>query len=67
LVEKPEGKRPLGKAIHRREDNINMGLQEMRWGHGLDCSGSKQGKWRSPVNAVINLRFPQNAENFFTS
>ena len=26
LVEKPEGKRPLGRAWHRREDNIKINL-----------------------------------------
>jgi hypothetical protein len=29
LVGKPEGKRPLGRPRHRREDNIKMNLQEM--------------------------------------
>jgi hypothetical protein len=29
LVEKPEGKRPLGRPRRRREDNIKMDLQEM--------------------------------------
>jgi hypothetical protein len=29
LVEKPEGKRPLGRCRHRREDNIRMDLQEV--------------------------------------
>jgi hypothetical protein len=29
LVEKPEGKRPLGKPMRRWEDNINMDLQEV--------------------------------------
>jgi len=29
LVEKTEGKRPLGRLRHRREDKINMALQEM--------------------------------------
>jgi hypothetical protein len=28
LMEKPEGKRPLGRPRHRREDNIKMHLQE---------------------------------------
>jgi hypothetical protein len=36
LVEKPEGKRPLGRTIRRRDDNINMDLQEVGWAHGLD-------------------------------
>ena len=29
LVEKPEGKRPLGRPRHRCEDNIKMDLQEV--------------------------------------
>jgi hypothetical protein len=28
---KPEGKRPLGIPGHRWEDNIKMGLSEIRW------------------------------------
>ena len=34
LVGKPEGKRPLGRPRHRREDNIKMDLQEVGGGHG---------------------------------
>ena len=33
LVEKPEGKRPLGRLRHRREDNINRIFN--KWG-GMD-------------------------------
>jgi hypothetical protein len=29
LVEKPEGKRPLGRPRRRVEDNIKMNLQEV--------------------------------------
>ena len=36
LVEKPEGRRSLGRLRHRWEDNINMDVQEMGWEHGLD-------------------------------
>jgi hypothetical protein len=36
LVGKLEGKRPLGRPRHRREDNINMDLQEVGCGYGLD-------------------------------
>jgi len=32
LVEKPEGKRPLGRSRRRCENNIKMYLQEVRWG-----------------------------------
>jgi hypothetical protein len=34
LVEKPEGKRPLGRPRHRWEDNIKMDLQEVGGGGG---------------------------------
>jgi len=36
LVGKPEGKRPLGRPRHRREDSMEMDLHEVRWGNGLD-------------------------------
>ena len=32
LVEKREGKRPLGRPRRRWEDNIKMDLQEVGWG-----------------------------------
>jgi hypothetical protein len=31
LVGKPEGKRPLGRPRHSREDGIRMGLREIGW------------------------------------
>jgi hypothetical protein len=41
LVGKPEGKRPLGRPRHRREDNIKMDLREIGWG-GMDCTNLVQ-------------------------
>jgi hypothetical protein len=32
LVEKPEGKRPLGRPRRRWEDGIRMDLKEIGWG-----------------------------------
>jgi hypothetical protein len=32
LVEKPEGKKPLGRPRCRCVDNIEMDLREIRWG-----------------------------------
>jgi hypothetical protein len=32
LVRKPEGKRPLGRSIHRWEDNIKLDLRDPGWG-----------------------------------
>ena len=41
LVEKPEGKRPLGRPRRRWEDTIKMDLQEVVLRrHGLDRVGS---------------------------
>jgi hypothetical protein len=38
LVERPEGKKPLGKPRRRWEDNIKKDLQEVIWGD-LDWIG----------------------------
>jgi len=35
LVGKPERKRPLGRAMHRWEDNIRLDLREIEW-DGVD-------------------------------
>jgi hypothetical protein len=32
---KPDGKRPLGRTRHMREDNIRLDLREMGW-DGVD-------------------------------
>jgi hypothetical protein len=37
LVGEPEGKRPLGRPRHRREDNITIDLTEIGW--GVVCTG----------------------------
>jgi len=31
VVERPQGKRQLGKPRHRQEDNSKVGFQEMGW------------------------------------
>jgi len=68
LVGKPGGKRPLGRPRRRWEDNIKMDLKEMRcesmdW---IELAEDRDG-WRALVNAVMNLRVPQNVGNFLTS
>jgi hypothetical protein len=40
LVEKPEGKRPLGRPRLRWDDDIKVDLRDVGWGHRLDLSGS---------------------------
>ena len=36
LLGKPERRRPLGRPRRRWEDNIEIDLREVGWGHGLD-------------------------------
>jgi hypothetical protein len=58
LVEKLEGKGPLGRPRHRW-DNIKMYLQQVGCG-GMDWIGLAQDRdrWRALVNVVMNLRVP---------
>jgi hypothetical protein len=57
LVEKPEGKRPLGRPRRRSEGNINMCLEEIGWG-GMDLDDLIQDRdrWKAFVNMVMKLR-----------
>jgi hypothetical protein len=58
LVGKPEGKRPLGRPRRRWKNNIKMDLQEV--GRGIDWIelAKDTDRWRTLVNAVMNLRVP---------
>jgi hypothetical protein len=68
LVGKPEGKRWLGRPRRRTEDNIKMNLQELRC-RGTDWIDVAQNRDRRRVivNAIMNLRVPQDAGNILTS
>jgi len=59
LVEKPEGRRPLGRPRRRWVDNIRLDLQEVGCGY-MDWIGLSQDRdrWRMLVSAVMNLRVP---------
>ena len=68
LVGNPVGKRPLGRPRCRWEDNIKMDLQEVGCG-GMDWIqvDQERDRWRALVYTAMNLRVPQNEENFLTS
>ena len=58
LVEKPEGKRPLGRPRRRWEDNIKMDLQEVEGsGDWMELTRDRD-RWRVLVNTVMNFRVP---------
>jgi len=58
-VEKPEGKRLLGRLRRRWEDNIKMDLQEVGCEvmDGIELAQDRD-RWRALANAVMNLRIP---------
>jgi hypothetical protein len=57
FVEKPEGKRPLGRPRRRWVDNIKMDLREVEWGgtDWIDLAEDRE-QWRALVKTVMNLR-----------
>ena len=68
-MEKPHGRRQLGRPRRRWEDNIKIDLQEVGLGEalgGIDLAHDRD-RWWALVNAAMNLRVPYNAGNFLTS
>jgi len=59
FVDKPEGKRPLGRPRRRWVDNIKMDLQEVGCG-GMDWIelDEDRDRWRARVNAVMKVGVP---------
>jgi len=60
LVEKPEGKRPLGRPRRRWEDNIKIDLHEVGGGCGdwVELARDRD-RWRALVSTVRNFRVPK--------
>jgi hypothetical protein len=58
-VERPEGRRPLGRPTPRWEDNIKMDPHEVEE-RGMDYIdlAEARDRLRAVVNAVLNLRIP---------
>jgi hypothetical protein len=58
-VGRPEGKRPLGRPKHKWEDNIKMGLRDIRI-DGANWIRLAQDRvlWLAFVNTVMSLRVP---------
>jgi hypothetical protein len=59
LLGRPEGRRPLGRPRRRWEDNIKMDIREVGWEdmNWIELAQDRD-RWRSLVNAVMNLRVP---------
>jgi hypothetical protein len=59
LVEKPEGKRPIGRHRCRWENDIKMDFQEVRGSCGdwMELAQDMD-MWRALVSTVMNFRVP---------
>jgi hypothetical protein len=56
LVEKPEGKIPLGRPKRRLKDEIRMDLWEIGWGSVKWIQLAQDSyRWRDVVNTVMNI------------
>jgi hypothetical protein len=59
LVEKPDGKKPLGRHMPRWKNKVKIDIQEVGY-KGVDWIelAHDRDRWRALVNAVMNLRVP---------
>jgi hypothetical protein len=59
VMQKPEGRRPLGRPRHRWVDSIKLDLTKIGWGNmdWIDLAHDR-GQWRPFVNTVMNLPVP---------
>jgi hypothetical protein len=64
LLGKLDGKTSLGGIRCRWGKNTKTGLQELGWRGWIVLAKDRGGRW-ALVNAVMNLRVPKKARNFF--
>ena len=58
-MEKPEGKRPLGRPRRRWKDNIKMDLHQVGCGGtGWNELAQDRDRWRALVNTAMNHKVP---------
>ena len=67
LMVKHEEMGPLERPGRRWKDNNKMDFREVEWGMDWIDLAQNRNRWRALVNAVMNLRVPQNAENFLSN
>jgi hypothetical protein len=58
LVEKPEGRRPLGRPRRRWLKNIRMDVLDVRCVVDWIYLDQVRHRWRALVNSVLNLQLP---------
>jgi len=71
LVGKSQGSRQLGRPTHWWKNNIKIYLKGLWCVCVCVCAdwihlAQDRDQWRTLVNMIMNLRFPQKAENFLT-
>ena len=70
LVERPQGKKSLGRPRHRWEDNIKTDLQDVQWGMDRTDMTHDRDRWYTLVNAVGQLKcacvFPRSLRGPYT-
>jgi hypothetical protein len=66
-VGNPEGRRPLGRPSHRWRIILKWILDKCDAGTVWIDEAQDMEKFRALVNALMNLRVPQNEWNFLTS
>jgi hypothetical protein len=54
LVQKPDGKKPLGRHRHRWEDNIKIFIGDSVWA----WIGFSLAQYRVPWQTLLNLQIP---------